>query len=207
MKIRGRTMLMRRGKTRRSAEMAAAMAAALLAGSACGSGDGQQPDSAAAWEAPTSSAPQASAPARLAKITSACKLLPAGVTVKVLGGSAGTKLSAEEEPVDETETRRRYSCAYGRDGQEAFSFIVQVSPDRADTARESIDAIANGSGGKTTRIEDLGTDAVTYESDGARVLAVAVPYEKELRLLVFTGPTIVPQSKFTELAQHVIPQI
>lgn len=199
-------MLMKRGRTRRSAEMAAAMAAVLLTGSACGSG-GQQADAGVAWEAPTSSAPQVSAPARLAQITSACKLLPAEVTVKVLGGSADTKLSAEEQPVDETDTRRRYSCAYGRDGQEALSFIVQVNPDRADTVRESIDAIANGSGAKTTRIKDLGTDAVTYESDGARVLAVAVPYEKELRLLLFTGPTIVPQSKFTELAQHVIPQI
>ncbi|MDH6465645.1 hypothetical protein M2302_005847 [Micromonospora sp. A200] len=207
MKIKRRTMWTKRGKTRRSAEMAAAMAAVLLAGSACGSDDGQQPDSAAAWKAPTSRAPQASAPARLAEITSACKLLPAKVTVKVLGGSADTKLSAKEEPIDETATKRTYSCAYGRGGQEAFSFIVQVRPDRADTARESIDAIANGSGGKTARIEDLGTDAVTFESDGARVLAVAVPYEEELRLLVFTGPTIVPQSKFTELAQHVIPQI
>ncbi|SIM88093.1 hypothetical protein [Micromonospora cremea] len=199
-------MLMKRGRTRRSAEMAVAMAAVLIGGSACG-GDGQQADAGVAWEAPTSSAPQVSAPARLAEITSACKLLPAEVTVKVLGGSADTKLSAEEQPVDETEARRRYSCAYGRDGQEALSFIVQVNPDRADTARESIDAIANGSGAKTTRIEDLGTDAVTYESDGARVLAVVVPYEKELRLLLFTGPTIVPQSKLTELAQHVIPQI
>ncbi|SCF34378.1 hypothetical protein GA0074695_5843 [Micromonospora viridifaciens] len=183
------------------------MAAVLLAGSACGSDDGQQPNSAAVWEAPASSAPKASAPARLAKITSACKLLPADVTVKVLGGSANTKLSAEEQPIDETEDRRRYSCAYGRDGQEALSFIVQVNPDRADTARESIDAIASGSGAKTTRIKDLGTDAVTYESDGARVLAVVVPYEKELRLLVLTGPAIVPQSKLTELAQHVVRQI
>jgi hypothetical protein len=192
------------GKTRRFVGVAAATVV-VLAGSACGGG--QDAAASGTWVTPPSATPAASAPARLKEITSACKLLPAAVAVKVLGGSANTKLSATEEPVEKIDAKRRYSCGYGRDGQEAFSFIVQTNPDQADTVRQSIDAIASGSGVKTTRIEDLGADAVTYVSEGARVLAVAVPYEKELRLLVFSGPTIVPQSKFTELAKHVVTQI
>jgi hypothetical protein len=191
------------GKTRRFVRVAAATVV-VLAGSACG---GQDAGARGTWIAPSSSTPVASAPARLKEITSACKLLPAAVAVKVLGGSANTKLSAEEQPVEKIDANRRYSCTYGRGGQEAFSFIVQTNPDQADTGRQSIDAIASASGVKTTRIEDLGADAVTYVSEGARVLAVAVPYEKELRLLVFSGPTIVPQGKFTELAEHVVTQI
>jgi hypothetical protein len=197
-------MLNMLGQTRRFVGVAAATVA-VLAGSACG--NDSQDAGAGSWVESPSAAPKTSAPARLKKITSACKLLPATVTVKVLGGSANTKLSAEEQPVEKIDAKRRYSCSYGRGGQEALSFIVQTNPDQADAATETIDAIANGSGTETTRVDNLGEDAVTYVTEGARVLAVAVPYEKELRLLVLTGPEIVPQSKIAELAKHVVTQI
>lgn len=184
----------------------AAATVMVLAGSACGGDSGQDPESTTIWVTPTAS-PPASTPTRLKEITSACKLLPAAVVVKVLGGSASTRLTAEEQPTEKVDAHRRYSCSYGRGDREALSFIVQVNPDRADTVRESIDAIAKGSGVKTTRIDNLGAGAVTYVVDGARVLAVAVPYEKELRVLVFTGPAIVPQSRFTQLAEHVVAEI
>ena len=179
----------------------------LLAASAC-SGDGQESAPAASWVAPaSSSAASADGPKRVEQITSACKLLPAAVAVKVLGGTASTKLSAKEAPVEKTGAERRYTCSYVRGDREAFSFIVQTLPDEADRARESIDNIAQASGAQTTSIDNLGTAAVTYATGGGRILAVGVTYEKELRLLVFAGPAIIPQDRLTQLAEHIVAQI
>jgi hypothetical protein len=49
----------------------------------------------------------------------------------------------------------------------------------------------------------VGADAVAYTKDDVRVLAFAVPYGKELRLSVLTGPSVIPQGKYQELAQRV----
>jgi hypothetical protein len=178
--------------------------AAALASSACGSNaDAGPPGGAVNSAALTpSTIATASAPARPTTITSACELLSADVVVKVLGSSKGTKLQAKEQAPDGSQAL--YSCVYGDNkGREVLSLIAETYPDRADTVTESIDAIAKSSHVKTTRIDGVGADAVAYVSDATRILAFAVPYEKELRLVVLTGPSIIPQGKYTELAQHV----
>jgi len=198
----------RRKAARRCIGLAAACVT-LLNVAACGSDGGRgAEDAGAEWVPPTATAPVTTAPARLKKVTSACNLLPAAAVVKLLGGSLQTKLTAKEEPVEEkADGDRRYQCIYGRDGQETFALLVSAAPDQADTAAESIDAIAEASKAKTTRVDGLGAGGVGYAADGVRVLAVAVPYEAELRLVVFTGPTIVPHSKFVETAEHVVAQL
>jgi hypothetical protein len=43
--------------------------------------------------------------------------------------------------------------------------------------------------------------------DGIRVVAVAVTYEDELRLVIFSGPKVVPHAKFVEVAERVVVQV
>ncbi|MFC6014898.1 hypothetical protein ACFP2T_01635 [Plantactinospora solaniradicis] len=183
----------------------AAAALMVLVGSACGNGAdaGSTGDTASFGGPPTATAPaKASTPARPKTITSACKLLPASVVVKVLGGSSETNLKANEAPVEEKETKR-YSCGYEDNDREALSLIVTAYPDRADTVKETIDAIAKSSEARTTRIDGVGADAVSYVTDGARVLALALPYETDLRLAILTGPSIIPQNKLAELGKQL----
>lgn len=197
----------------RTARMVAVTVAGFAALQLTGCGGGG--DSGPAWVAPAtpdaaaaSGAPATTAPARLARVTSACKLLPAPAVVKILGGSAGTKLTAKEQPVEKkTSGSVRYQCVYGRNGQEPFALTISSMPDRADTATETIDEIVQASGVKTTLVDGLGAAGVGYVQDGVRVLAAVVPYNKELRLVVFTSPTIVPHQKLVEATQHVVQQI
>lgn len=159
----------------------------------------------------TPDAPQAlatSAPARLKEITSACKLLPVDVVVDVLGGSATSKLTAKEDLVEHLEEGRiRHGCTYGRVGQKAFGLVVSSRPKRAADAAAAIEAIAKASGVKTTPIDGLGAGGVGYVTDGLRLVAVAVKYEDELRLVIFSAPKIVPHAKLVELAKHVVVQV
>lgn len=186
---------------------AAVMAGMQLTG--CGGGAAPQPT----WVAPaTPSAPAGSAAApsttaRLARVTSACQLLPAPTVVKLLGGSTGTKLTAREEPIEKKSTSTRFQCVYGRGGQEAFALTISSMPDRAGTVTETIDAIAKSSGTRTTPVGGIGAGAVTFVDSGVRTLAAVVPYNTELRLIVVTTPAIVPNEKLAEVAQHVAQQI
>jgi hypothetical protein len=189
---------------------AACLMALAVAGCGAESGTGGAPAewvSSATPDAPK--APATSAPARLAKITAACKLLPADVVVDVLGGSAASKLTAKEDPVERlAEGRVRHGCAYGKGAQEPFSLIVSTRPNRAADAASAIEAIAEASGVKTTAIDGLGAGGVGYVTgDGIRVVAVAVTYEDELRLVIFSGPKVVPHAKFVEVAERVVVQV
>lgn len=181
----------------------AAAALMVLVSSACGDdADAGSTGAAPSFGGPPTATATASTPARPKTITSACKLLPASVVVKVLGGSDETNLKAKEAPVEEKETKR-YSCGYEDNGREALSLIVTAYPDRADTVKETIDAIAESSEAKTSRIDGVGTDAVAYVTDGARVLAFVLPYETDLRLAILTGPSIIPQNKLAELGKQL----
>ncbi|MEH1125362.1 hypothetical protein [Micromonospora sp. CPCC 206061] len=157
----------------------------------------------------TPKAPATSAPARLVKITSACELLPAGVVVDVLGGSAASKLTAKEDPVERLEEGRiRHGCTYGKGSQEPFSLIVSTRPNRAADAAAAVEAIAEASGVKTTPIDGLGAGGVGYVTGGGiRVVAVAVTYEDELRMVIFSGPKVVPHAKLVEVAERVVVQV
>ena len=174
-----------------------------------GCGGGQEAASGGEWlsSPPTASPPSPTGPARLAKINSACKILPADAVVKMLGSSSGTKLKARELPVDKSDGEVAYSCAYGKDGQEPFALTVSTRPDKADSARETIDGIAAASGVKTTPVEDLGEAGVGYVKDAFRIVAVTVPYEADLRLVIFVAPKIVPQQKLVEVTEAVVAKI
>ncbi|GIF75585.1 hypothetical protein Asi02nite_51030 [Asanoa siamensis] len=177
---------------------------AALAG--CGGGDGA---TAAQWvPAPPSAVPPSpTAPARVAKLTSACKLLSAEAVMKVLGPTSKTKLKARELPVDKSDGSVAYACSYGKDGQEPFALNVSTRPDRADGAQEAIDAIADAYDGSTP-VEGVGAAGVGYVTDGGfRLVAIAVPYETDLRLVVFGGPKLVPQAKLVEVAEQVVAKI
>ena len=179
----------------------------LLLASAC-SGDGQESAPAVSWVTPTSSnAAAADAPKRIEQIASACKLLPAAVVIKVLGGTASTKLSATEAPVEKAGTRRTYTCSYGRGDQEVLALIVRTNPGEPSDARRMIDTIAENSGVQTTNIDELGAAAVSYDDGSVRVLAAVAVHGEELRLLILTAPTIIPQDRLTQLADHVVAQI
>ncbi|MEV4539409.1 hypothetical protein AB0J82_37110 [Asanoa sp. NPDC049518] len=180
----------------------ASVAVAALAG--CG-GNGSE----TTWVSPPPSAtpPEATAPARLEKISSACKILPASAVVKVLGSSSATKLKARELPVDKSDGEIAYTCAYGKDGQEPFALTVSTRPDKADAARSTIDNIAAASGVKTTPVDDVGEAGVGYVSDSFRIVAVTLPYEADLRLVLFVAPKIVPQDKMVEVVEKVVAKV
>lgn len=184
------------------------MLVAAIAGlGGCGGGD--EPGSAAEWVAapPSAPPPSSTGPARLAKISSACKLLSADALVDVLGSKTGSKLKARELPVDKSDGEVAYTCAYGKDGQEPFALTVSTRPGKADAAEKTIDNIATGVGVKTTPVEDLGAAGVGYVKDGFRIVAVTVPYEENLRLVLFAAPQIVPQQKLEEVAGKVVAKI
>ncbi|MEV4758895.1 hypothetical protein AB0J86_27885 [Micromonospora sp. NPDC049559] len=189
--------------------LAAVAALVALAGTGCAT---TNPDPV--WVAAASADPSGAAspggtttPARLPKVTSACELLPAAVVVEVLGGSRSTRITATERPVQDAETQPEYTCVYGQGSREVLAFKASVLPDRADTATRTIDAIATASKAKTTRLDKLGDGAVSYVTDGYRVLAATVAYRDELRLLVFSGPSIVPQDRLVELANRVLAKV
>jgi hypothetical protein len=191
------------------AHVVAVAAATALAG--CGTASSPEGAGSPTWSesaAPSAAAP--TAPARLAEVTSACELLPAKVVIDLLGGNAQTRLKATEDPVENLEAgKRRYTCGYGRDGTVPFALTVSTRPGQASTATDAIDAIADASGVETRRVKARGTHkgGVGYVNDGFRLVALAVPYEDELRLVIFTGPQIVPHSKIAEVAQHVADQL
>jgi hypothetical protein len=182
----------------------AGAALALLA--ACGGGG--QAEAGGEWlaPAPSASAP-ASAPVRVKKINSACKLLPAKKVTEVLGSSSKTTLEARELPVDKSGGEIAYTCAYGRGGQEPFALTVSTRPEDAASAKDRIGNIGRGIGVKTTPVTDLGDAGVGYVKDGTRVIVVALAYEKDLRLVFFAAPQIVPQTKMVEVAEQVVTQI
>jgi hypothetical protein len=159
---------------------------------------------------PSSTRPAADSPTatRLARITSACKLLPATTVVKILGGSSGTKLAAKEEPVEKRSNGNRwFHCSYGRNGQEPFALAVATMPNRANTTKETIDALAKEGGTSSRSVAGLGAGAVSFVDGGFRQLASVVPYGTELRLVMFVAPTIVPEKKLAEVTRHVLRQI
>ncbi|GLI01781.1 DUF3558 domain-containing protein [Phytohabitans aurantiacus] len=198
--------------SRRTWKVAAACVMALSL-TACGverpGAQAEWVSSAAPGTSPTPTAPATSAPARLKTIDSACALLPADVVVDVLGGTAASKLTAKEDPVERLEEGRiRHGCTYRKGQQEPFSLIVSTRPDRAADAAAAIEAIGKASGAKTTPVDGLGAGGVGYAtSEGIRVVAVAVTYEDELRLVIFSGPTVVPHAKLVEVAEHVVVQV
>lgn len=147
-------------------------------------------------------------PTRLARITSACKLLPPSTVIKFLGGTSQTKLTAHEEAVEKRSNGNvwRY-CSYDRDGRAPFSLGVGTLPKRADTVKETIDAVAKAGGTSSVRISGLGADAVSYLGDGGRVIMTVVPFGTQLRAVIFTAPKIVPQDKLEDVARHVVKQI
>jgi hypothetical protein len=195
------------GTVRHSVGLAAVCLSALGV-AACGA-DGSGPRDAATRVASPPAAPVTTAPARLKQVTSACKLLPAAVVVKLLGGTAATKLTAKEDPVEHlADGKVRYTCVYGNNGREPFGLTVSTRPNQADTAAAAINAIANASKAKNTRVDVLGSGGVGYVTDGGiRLLAVAVPYETDLRMMVFSAPQIVPHAKLVEVAKHVVAQL
>ncbi len=183
------------------------LVAAIATLGGCAGGDEAAP--VGDWVAAPPSAPPTSpkGPARLAKISSACKLLSAETVVDVLGSKSGSKLKARELPVDKSDGEVAYSCAYGKDGQEPFALTVSTRPDKADVAEKTIDNIAAGVGVETTPVEDLGAAGLGYVKDGFRVVAVTVPYEDDLRLVIFAAPQIVPQQKLEEVTGKVLAKI
>jgi hypothetical protein len=202
---KGRLLFRSNGVVRSTGLFVAGAALAVAAG--CGGGE--EPASDAEWvSAPPSSAPASpTAPARLAKITSACKLLSADTVVKILGSSSGTKLKARELPVDKSDGEVAYSCAYGKDGQEPFALTISTRPDQAEDAKETIETIGTASGAKVTQVDDLGAAGVGYVKDAFRIVAVTVPYDADLRLIIVAAPKIVPHKKLVELAGHVVAKV
>ncbi|MEJ3747933.1 hypothetical protein WEI85_32170 [Actinomycetes bacterium KLBMP 9797] len=193
------------------------VAACAVAVTVTGCGGEAGGSGAAVWSSPsvtsdvTPKAPQASAtsaPDRVKEITAACKLLPADVVVDVLGGSASAKLTAKEDPVERlAEGLVRHGCTYGQGGKEPFSLLVSVRPNRAADAAAAIEAIGQASGTKTTAITGVGAGGVGYITGAHRVVAIAVPYEDQLRLVIFTGPKVVPHAKLVEVAKRVVVQV
>jgi len=186
----------------------AAACVAVLGVAACGTDGGRSAVDLAVTPPTTPTTAATTAPTRLAKITSACQLLPAEVVVKILDSSGGSTVTARERPVENLANgKRRFGCLYGRDGREPFALTVSTRPDEAGRAGEAIDQIAKASGGETTRVDVLGADGVGYVDGKFRVPAVAVPYETELRMMVFAAPTVVPHGKLVEVAEYVVPQL
>jgi hypothetical protein len=190
----------------------AAVCAGVLAAGACAA---ESPGVSAEWissagpqTSSTPDAPATSAPARLAEITSACKLLPANVVKDILGGTSSTKLTAREDPVEHLdEGRVRWGCTYGQGGKKPFGLVVSMRPNRAADAAAAIEAIGEASGTKTTPITGVGAGGVGYVTDGLRLVAVAVTYEDQLRLVIFSAPQVVPHAKLVEVASHVVAQV
>ncbi|MBO4209100.1 hypothetical protein [Micromonospora echinofusca] len=183
----------------------AAVAALTVAG--CGGTSGTVPGNRWVGPSVTTGVTPVDAPVRLTRITSACALLPTETVVRVLGAGEGTRLTAQEEPVQDSGTSPKHSCRYGSDGREALSLVTSTLANQADTVSATLDRIADNSGATTRPVRGVGAGAVTYVSDGVRVLAVTVPHGDDLRLFILSGPSVIPQAKLTELARHVAPQL
>ncbi|MEV4987107.1 hypothetical protein [Micromonospora sp. NPDC053811] len=168
---------------------------------------------AAEWVAPDSKAAAAASPtgpARPKAVTSACKILTADAVIDLLGGTSSTKLKAREAGVEDLgDGAKRYTCGYGRDGAEPFALSVTERPDPDGTVVESIDQIADYADGEVKRITGLGDgiDGLTYVKDNLRGAAVAVPYQKQLRIAVFLGPQQLPRDKMVEVVQHLVTRL
>jgi hypothetical protein len=151
----------------------------------------------------TPTAASSTAPARLARVTSACKVLTADAVIDILGGTSTTKLKAREDGVEDLgDGAKRYTCGYGRDGNEPFALSVTERPDPNGTAVASIDQIADWADGEARRISGL-----TYVKGRFRGTAVAVPYRKNLRIAVFMAPRLVPREKLIEVAEHLVTRL
>ncbi|MEH1013547.1 hypothetical protein V6U90_10585 [Micromonospora sp. CPCC 206060] len=181
-------------------------AVAALTVTACGGNSGTAPGNR--WVSPSvTTVAAAGTPVRLTRITSACALLPAETVVRVLGASGGTRLTAQEEPVQDPGTSPKHSCIYGSGGREALSLVTSTLAGQADTVTATLDRIGDNSGVTTRPVRGVGAGAVTYVTDGVRVLAVTVPHGDDLRLFILSGPSVIPPAKLTELARHVAPQL
>ncbi|MEU8238910.1 DUF3558 family protein [Actinoplanes missouriensis] len=177
--------------------------ATVLLAAGCG---GEEP--APTWKAaPAASESAPKAPPRVSTISSACELLPAAQVTELLGGNGKTKLSAEELPAEKQENGNVWRhCAYGRDGKQAFVLSVATMPDRSETVEETIDAVAKA-GQKSQLIDDLGAGAVGYLEDTTRSVLAVVPYRKDLRVVQFTGPALVPQDKIADPVRRVLTRV
>lgn len=150
------------------------------------------------------------APIRPVEVTNACDVLPAKSVIDIMGGSSATKLKVRNDGVDDLgEGALRYTCAYGRDGTEPFALSVTTRPDPDGTVVESIDAIAAAGDGEAKRVKGLGEgiDGVTFVKGPFRMVAVAVPYETDLRIAVFVAPKAVPRVKLVEMAEHLVTRL
>lgn len=65
------------------------------------------------------------------------------MVVKVLGSSSGTKLTAKEQPVDQSDSDPTLGCAYTGKGQEVVAINVVALRDRAGDGAKTVDAIAS----------------------------------------------------------------
>lgn len=167
---------------------------------------------AAEAQATASTAASASptAPVRPARVTSACKVLTANAVIDVLGGTSTTKLKAREDGIEDLgDGAKRYTCSYGRDGNEPFALSVTERPDPDGTVVESIDQIADYADSEAKRITGLGDgiDGLTYVKGSFRGTAVAVPYRENLRIAVFMAPRQVPRNKLIEVAEHLVTRL
>ena len=160
------------------------------------------------WVAPPSTAPAKPESTKVAKITSACRLLPASAVIKSLGGTAQTKLAGREDAAEKGKNGSvwRY-CAFGRDGREPFVLGIGTLPNRAQTVKETIDNFAQAGGTDLKRIDGLGADAVGFVNGANRSVVSAVPFQRELRVVIFTGPKLVPQDRLQTVVRQVVAQI
>jgi hypothetical protein len=157
-----------------------------------------------------SAAASPSAPPRLPRVTSACKVLTGKAIIDLLGGTSTTKLTAREDGVDDLGAgAKRYTCGYGRGGTEPFALTVTERPDQGDTAAEAIDLIVDYADKDAKRITGLGDgiDGVTYLKGAFRGTAIAVPYEDKLRIAVFISPPQIPRGKLIEVAEHLVTRL
>lgn len=172
-----------------------------------------EPESAEWVAAETRATPAAAsptAPARPARVTSACKVLTAKAVIDILGGTSATKLKAREDGVDDLGAgAKRYTCGYGRAGNEPFALSVTERPDPDGTAVEAIDQIVDYADSDAKRITGLGDgiDGVTYIKGAFRGTAVAVPYRENLRIAVFVSPPQIPRKKLIEVAEHLVTRL
>jgi hypothetical protein len=150
------------------------------------------------------------APVRPARVTSACMVLTADAVIDIMGGTSTTKLKARDDGVEDLgDGAKRYTCGYGRDGNEPFALSVTERPDPGGSVVASIDQIADYADGEAKRISGLGDgiDGLTYVKGRFRGTAVAVPYRKNLRIAVFMAPRLVPRDKLIEVAEHLVTRL
>jgi hypothetical protein len=137
-------------------------------------------------------------------------VLTADAVIDIMGGTSTTKLKARDDGVEDLgDGAKRYTCGYGRDGNEPFALSVTERPDPGGSVVASIDQIADYADGEAKRISGLGDgiDGLTYVKGRFRGTAVAVPYRKNLRIAVFMAPRLVPRDKLIEVAEHLVTRL